>query len=453
MSRPKTKHKTRHVLDTRVHPDAAGIDLGAEELVAAVPADRDARPVRTFGTFTTDLHALRDWLVARGITTVAMESTGNYWIAPYQILEDAGIRVFLVNARHVKAVPGKKTDVCDAQWLQHLHTAGLLKGSFRPDKEIVPLRYLMRHRARLVESASQSILHMQKVLTEMNIKLHHVFSDLDGASAMRVIEAILGGEREPRVLWGLRDRRCKSTWEKFAAAVRGDWRDEYLFVLGQCVERWRETHRHITACDDQLGQLIGKVTATAGGPTPEIKEKRRGKNGFSCSIREEAWRFYGVDLGTIDGVSTGTLAVLMSELGTGGKILESFRSGAAFASWLGLCPNNTVTGGRIIQAKTRKVANRVAKALRLAVLGINHSKGELGHYLRRMKARLGKAEGITAAAHKLARIIYAMIRSRQSYDEKTACHSSPQTLQRRLKNLQATAAKLGFTLVTNQQLA
>lgn len=453
MNRSKTKHKTGALLQSSVHPDAAGIDLGAEELVAAVPVDRDDRPVRTFGTFTTDLHSLRDWLLERGIRTVAMESTGNYWIAPYQILEDAGIRVFLVNARHVKAVPGKKTDVCDAQWLQHLHTAGLLKGSFRPDKEIVPLRYLTRHRARLVESASQSILHMQKVLTEMNIKLHHVFSDLDGMSSMRILDAILNGERDPRVLWQLRDGRCKATWEKFAAAVHGDWRSEYLFVLGQCVERWRETHKHIGACDEQIQQLITSVTGITTCPAPEMKEKCSGKNGFASSIRKEAWRFYGVDLGTIDGVSTGTLAVLMSELGTGGQILGSFRSGAAFASWLGLCPNNKITGGKIIQAKTRQVANKVAKALRLAVMGINHSKNELGQYLRRMKGRLGKAEGITAAAHKLARIIYAMIRARTPYDEKIACQSNPKTLQRRLKNLQATATKLGFKIIPNQQIA
>jgi len=447
------KKTTRPLLQSNVHPDAAGIDLGAEELLAAVPAERDSQPVRTFGTFTADLHALRDWLLACGIKTVAMESTGNYWIAPYQILEDAGIEVFLVNARHVKAVPGKKTDVCDAQWLQHLHAAGLLNKSFRPSKEIVPLRYLMRHRGQLVEAAAQSIQHMQKVLTEMNIKLHHVFSDLDGVSAMRIIKAILGGQRDANQLWQLRDGRCKATREKFSAAIQGDWRDEYLFVLGQSVERWHETRRHLAACDEQIAQLTARVQGVTNEAVPKATGKRGGKNDFAFSIRDEAWRFYGVDLEAIDGVGTGTLAALMSELGTGEQILRNFRSGAAFASWLGLCPNNKITGGKIIQAKTRKVANKVATALRMAAFGLGHSKSELGHYVRRMKGRLGKAEGITAGAHKLARIIYAMIQTRTPYSEPTACRSGPQATRRRLKNLQAAAAKLGFQLIPKQQLA
>ena len=455
MAKRKTNRKTRHLLSRTTHPNAAGIDIGAEELVAAVPLDRDEDPVRTFSTFTGDLHELRDWLLECNVDTVAMESTGNYWIATYQILEEAGIKVCLVNARHVKAVPGRKTDVCDAQWLQHLHAAGLLSGSFRPEKEIVPLRYLMRHRRELIENASRELLHMQKVLTEMNIKLHHVFSDIDGLSSLRIIDAILEGERDAEVLWKLRDKRCRAPKEVFVAAIEGDWRDEYLFVLGLCLGRWRTTQADIAACDEQLRGLVTSVEGVTDEPCPPAssQRKRRNKNDPAFSVREEAWRFYGVDLSSVDGVASGTLAVLMSELGTGPKILQNFRSGGAFASWLGLCPDNRISGGKILKSKTRHVANKVAQALRMCAQVLGHTKSELGNYCRRMKARLGKAEGITAVAHRLARILFAMIQTRQPYDESKAFQPSPKATKRRLIALKNQAAKLGYELVPQQALA
>jgi transposase len=447
----KKRRKAEGVgLDPNVHPDAAGIDVGSEELVVAVGYGRSEETVRTFAAMTPGLHEMRDWLVEVGIRTVAMESTGNYWIAAYQILEEAGLEVCLVNARHVKGVPGKKTDVCDAQWLQQLHSAGLLRGSFRPEKEIVPIRYLMRHRSQLVAEGSRELQHMQKVLTEMNVKLHHVFSDLDGESAQRILEAILAGERDGEVLWALRDVRCRASKSVFSAAIQGDWRPEYLFVLAQCHKRYHQTRLAIQECDRQLVCLLANVAVEKDseddGPGPS--RCRRNKNDVGFDLRREAWRFYSVDLTTINGISMGTLAVLMSELGTGPQIRKAFRSAPAFCSWLGLCPDNRISGGKVLKSKTRAVANRVAAALRLAAQGLGHAHCELGSYCRRMKARLGKAEGITAVAHKLARLIFALITTRKPYNEAIAFAPSPQSVERKIRNLQNQAQRLGLQLVT-----
>ena len=456
MPRKKTSQNrkpTRHLLARLEHRDAAGIDIGAEELVAAVPPERDAEPVRTFSTFTGELHALRDWLLSCGIQTVALESTGNYWIATYQILEEAGLEVFLVNARHVKAVPGKKTDVCDAQWLQQLHRAGLLAKSFRPAKEIVPLRYLLRHRSHLIESAGRELQLMQKVCNEMNLHLHHVLSDLDGVSAQRILAAILAGERDPEKLASLCDRRVRAPRAKVIAALQGDYRSEYLFVLGQCQQRWEQTQAAIAALDEKLATLLAAFEAPHRGPAPTAPwpQRRLHKNSPQLPIYDEAWRFYGVDLSSVDGISAATLAVLMTELGTGAQIKAAFPSNQAFCSWLALCPDNRISGGKVLKAKTRQVKSRVAGALRLAAQALSHSKSALGEYCRRMKGRLGKAEGITATAHKLARIIYALITTRQPYDEKIAFALTPAKLERRLRHLHSQAAKLGFQLIPQPQ--
>jgi transposase len=465
VKRPGKRQLT--VLDERVNPEAAGIDIGAEELVASVdPASTSERPVRTFGSCTAELHRLKDWLVACGVRTVALESTGNYWVAIYQILEDAGLEVCLVCAHEVKNVSGRKTDVCDAQWLRQLHTAGLLKASFRPAREIIPLRYLMRHRAGLIQDAGSQIQLMQKVLTEMNIKLHHVFSDLDGMSAMRIIEAILAGERDPEALWKLRDGRCRKSKEDFMAAIQGDWREEYLFVLGQCVETWKHLQNVLRRCEARIQALVEALDVpevaaapapareTALPPSPPRPKKRRTppKNDPGTYLHAEAQRFYGVDLTTIEGISTGTLAVLMSEVGTRDQILQAFPTAARFCSWLGLCPDNRITGGRVRSTKTRRNPNRLSTCLRVAGQSLTRAKGPMGQYCQRMKARLGKAEGTTAAAHKLARTIYGMLQTLEPYDEEKAFRLSPRNLQRKLKNLTQNALKMGYQLVPLQTI-
>jgi transposase len=433
------------------HPDAAGVDVGAEELVAAVPHGRGAAPfVRTFSAFTGGLHALRDWLVTCGIKTVAMESTGNYWLCACAILEDAGLEVCLVNARHVKGVPGKKTDVCDAAWLQQLHAAGLLRGSFRPVKEILPLRYLLRHRGDLVAQAGQQVQLMQKVLTEMNLHIHHVFSDVDGVSAQAIITAILEGERDADQLAALRDRRCRAPLEKIQAALVGDYREEYLFVLKQCQTRWQQLGESIVECDQEIARRTAAIPGVTDAPLPQAPaaQRRVQKNMIAAMpVYAEAHRLLGVDLSSVPGISGGVLCVLLSELGTATHIRKKFRSAEAFASWLGLCPDNRISGGRILKAGTRKVTNRIANILRLAAHALSRAPGRMGEYVRRFKGRLGKAEGIVAGAHKLARIIWALIVSGQPYDEAKAFQTTPASAARRLQNLQNQAKALNMTLV------
>ena len=447
----KSTSETAGGIDPHQNPHAAGIDIGARELVAAVPPQSTNGPaVRTFTSFTADVEALRDWLLSCGVRTVAMESTGNYWITAYDLLEEAGIEVFLVNARHVKGVPGRKTDVQDAAWLQQLHAAGLLRKSFRPAQEIVSLRYLMRHRQNLVSAAARQIQAMQKIMTEMNLKIQHVFSDVDGVSAQAIITAIIAGERDPAKLAALRDRRCRSSLADIKSALAGNYREEYLFVLKQCQSTWQRIQGDIAACDEQLAILTQRVHAEAPGPLPEpvtATQHKASKNSPQIDIFEEAWRYYGVDLSAVPGVSTGLLSVLMSELGTGAQILTSFRSGSAFASWLGLCPDNRISGGRILKAKTRQVSNRLANALRMGVFGLHRSQTKMGEYTRRMKGRLGKAEGITAGAHKLARIIYALIATRKAYDESEAFKITPRSLERQHAQLLKQAQSLGYQLV------
>jgi transposase len=344
MPKRKQSRKIKHLLTQSIHTHAAGIDIGAEELMASVPADFDERPVRRFDTFTEDLHELRDWLLKHKITTVAMESTGTYWIPTYDILQGAGIEVCLVNARHIKGVPGKKTDVCDAQWLQQLHTAGLLKASFRPTTEVVATRQLMRHRSSLVKDASRHLQHMQKALTEMNLKIHHVFSDLDGTSAMSIIEAILKGERDPEALWKLRHANCRTKKATFLKAINADWQPAQLFILKQCHTSWKQTREAVIQCDEAVKKHMSEVPSetTESVPDAHWSKRRLSKNDLHFDIYQEAYRYYGVDLSTIDGISAGSLTVLMSELGNAQDILGNFKNAKAFVSWLGLCPDNRI---------------------------------------------------------------------------------------------------------------
>ena len=403
-----------------------------------------------FSAFTAGLYAMRDWLLACKIKTVAMESTGNYWLCACAILEDAGLEVCLVNARHVKGVPGKKTDVCDAAWLQQLHAAGLLRGSFRPQKEILPLRYLMRHRGDLVAQAGQQVQLMQKVLTEMNLHIHHVFSDVDGVSAQAIITAILQGQRDAGQLAALRDRRCRSSLTKIKAALVGDYRQEYLFVLQQCQTQWQQLNEAIAQCDIQIARHTAAIAGVTDAPLPAagFAQRRVQKNMTAAMpVYAEAHRLLGVDLSSVPGISGGVLCTLVSELGTATHIRQKFRSAEAFASWLGLCPDNRISGGRILKAGTRKVTNRIANILRMAANALSRALGPMGEYVRRFKGRLGKAEGIVAGAHKLARIIWALIVSGQPYDESKAFNRTPASTARRLKNLQNQALALNMKLV------
>jgi transposase len=426
----------------QVNLSAAGIDVGAESHWVAVPVDRDEQSVREFGAFTPDLEALADWLEACGIETIVMESTGVYWIPLFELLETRGFDVKLVDPRRLKTVPGRKTDVLDCQWLQKLHTFGLLAAAFRPEDKICTLRSYLRQRAMLVAYASHHIQHMQKALTQMNVKLQHVVSDITGVTGMSIIEAILEGQRDPIALANLRDRRCKNSKETIAKALQGNWRPEHLFELKQAVELFRTYHQKIAACDVEIELCLTQLEDKSGGeilPREPRKRKRR-RNDPAFDMREHAFRISGVDLTKIDGLDGHTVLKLLGEIGTD---MSRWPSVKHFASWLCLCPGSRQSGNKLGSGKTRVSANRAAAALRLSAQALHHSDSGLGVYFRRMKARLGPPKAITATAHKLARIIYTMLKYRTDYVPMDAEEYEHLYRKRAIEYLKRRAAALG----------
>jgi transposase len=422
--------------------------VGATEIYIAVPPDRDARPVRCFRTFTADLKAAADWLRQCGIESVAMESTGVYWIPFFQILEASRLEVCLVNARHVKNVPGRKTDVADCQWLQYLHSAGLLRASFRPQQTVCAIRSILRHREGLIQIASTHVQHMQKALDQMNLQLHHVISDITGLTGTAIIEAILNGERDPAMLSKMRDPRIKAPEETIAAALVGDYRPEHLFTLRQSLTAYRHCQQLIAACDTEVERYLtafdSKVDITRA---PLRKPKHRHKprrNEMRFDLRNHLYRILGVDLTEVPGLNALTAHVLFAEIGPD---LSRFANASAFASWLGLCPDNRISGGKILSVRTRVVKNRAAMALRMAAQSLHGSQSYLGNYYRRMRAKLGTPKAITAAAHKLARVVYHLLTTGQSYQESTFADCEIRHRIHMEARLRRHARDLGFDLV------
>jgi transposase len=431
-----------------LNPNAAGVDVGATEIYIAVPVDRDPQAVRRFSTFTEDLHAAATWLKSCKIETVAMESTGVYWIPLFQILEARGFTVFLVNARHVKNVPGRKSDVSDCQWLQYLHSVGLLRGSFRPEQAVCTVRTILRHRDSLVQMASSHVQHMQKAWDQMNLQLHHVISDITGLTGIIIIEAILAGERNPHALAARRDRRVKATADTIAKSLVGDYRREHLFTLGQSLAAFRHYRELIWACDSEVEQYLEAFESKVDPPegsVPESKEEQEPSDDEPrFDLGSHLHRIFGVDLTKVPGINVLTTQTLLAEIGPD---LSCFASAPAFTSWLGLCPDNRVSGGKVLSVKTRKVKNRAATALRLAAQSLHRSQSYLGHFYRRMRAKLGAPKAITATAHKLARIIYHMVTMGQAYDETICAQNEVQNRLRLEARLRKQARELGFEVV------
>ncbi len=456
MSKSKSKsqrkpRKNRPAAPRLINPNTAGIDIGAEELFVAVPADRDPDPVRRFLCFTEDLHALARWLVACGVTSVAMESTGVYWIPVAQILEPYGLEICLVNAHHVKNLPGRKSDVQDCQWLQKLHSYGLLAASFRPADQICVLRSYWRHRARLIQYAGAHIQHMQKALVQMNLQLHHVISDVTGVTGLRIIRALLAGERDPQRLAALRDFRIKASRETIAKALVGDYRPEHLFALRQAVELYDFYAAKIDECDQQVQAYLQSMDSRVDPalvPMPPStrtnKSKKPQRNETFFDLRLEMYRVTGVDFTQIEGFDALTIQTVLSEIGLDPS---RFPTCKRFTSWLCLCPDNRVTGGKIKSSKTRPSANRAARAFRLAAQSLSNSQGPLGCFYRRMRARLGAPEAITATAHKLARIFYRLWSDPGSYDPTRLDYYEKQNQERTVRYLEKKARSLGYELV------
>jgi len=431
-----------------ININAAGIDIGSGEHWVAVPKDRDEEPVRKFSCFTSELHAMAEWLKKCHIDTVVMESTGVYWIPLFQILETQGFDVKLVNARHVKNVPGRKTDSLDCQWLQQLHTFGLLSGSFRPEDSICVLRSYWRHRDNLIRYAAAHIQHMQKALTEMNLHLHKVISDLTGVTGMRIIQAILAGERDPLKLAQMRDPRIKNSAEMIAKSLEGDYRQEHLFTLKQAVELYCTYHQQIEACDQEIEAYLTQLDSKCD-PKPKKRKTSKSKNDPSFDLGTHLYRITGVDFTKIDGLNVLTVQSILTEVGLNP---EAFGTDKRFASCLGLCPENRITGGRIISNKTRKVVNRASKAFRMAANSLKNSPSALGGYFRRMRARLGAPKAITATAHKLARIFFHLWKNGDTYQDLGADYYEQKYKERVLKNIKRRAQQLGFE-ITLQPLA
>ncbi len=425
--------------------NAAGIDIGATAHFVAVPPDRDPQPVRQFATFTADLHRLADWLTECGVETVVMESTGVYWIPLFELLEERDFTVLLVNARHVKNVSGRKSDVLDCQWLQQLHTYGLLSGAFRPADEIVVLRSYLRQRTTLVQGASAHIQHMQKALQQMNILLHQVVADITGVTGMTILRAILAGERDPQVLAQSRDPRCKNSAEVIAQSLVGNYRAEHLFALQQAVTLYEVYQAQIVACDEQIDRSLATFTPVTVEPPPTpAKPRQRSGNPFHFDAHAQLYRMTGVDLTRIDGIESVTALTVLGEIGTD---MSRWKTVKHFTSWLGLCPGTKVSGGRVLGSKTKPTANRAATALRLAAGSLWRSRSALGAYLRRMSARLGKPQAVTATAHKLARLVYSMLKHGTEYVDVGQDYYERQYRERVVQNLTRRAKELGLVLV------
>jgi transposase len=393
--------------------------------------------------FTVDLYRIANWLKACKVRTVALESTGVYWIPLFQVLEDYGFEVCLVNARDYQNVPGRKTDVLDCQWLQYLHAVGLLRASFRPAQEICAVRSLLRHRKNLVEAASQHVQHMQKSLDQMNVQIHRVLSDITGHSGLAILDAILAGERDPEVLAALRYSGVKASEKTIRKALEGDYRPEHVFTLRQSLEAYRHYRRLLTECEREIQSRLEALASQHPEEPPPAPPGKKLRAGDGEDLRQLHYRILGVDLTRIPAISTATVQTIVGEVGPD---LSKFRSGHAFASWLGLCPNRKISGGKVLSSRTRKVVNPVAAALRMAAESLCRDKSHLGQYYRRLRARIGPAQAVTAAAHKLARIVYHMITTREAYDNSVFAQIEQRHAQRLHKWLNKQAQQLGYAL-------
>ena len=437
------KRPTTQSAISLTHPNAAGIDIGSAAHFVAVPPDRDDEPVREFASFTADLHRLADWLDACGVDTVAMESTGVYWIALYELLESRGFTVLLVNARHVKNVSGRKSDVLDCQWLQQLMSFGLLRGAFRPADQVCVLRSLSRQRTMLLRSQGRFVQHMQKALTQMNIQLANVISDVAGETGQRILRAIVAGERDGRALAQLRNARIRASEDEIAKSLQGNWRAEHLFALKQALDAFDFCGTQLAECDAQIQAQLQALHVREDAPA-QGKKRGRARNAPKFDLRTQLFQMCGVDLTRIDGIDVTTALAVVSEVGAD---LSKFPSAKHFASWLGLCPGTKITGGKVMSGKTKRCANRAAQALRLAAAALRSSQSALGAYYRRLCARMDKPKAVTAAAHKLARLIYAMLTHGQEYTDRGQDYFEERYRQRVLHNLAQKAKAMGMQLV------
>jgi transposase len=441
-----------------LHVDAAGIDVGNETHFVSVPPDRDPQPVREFGSWTRSLQEMAGWLKQCGIRTVALQSTGVYWIAVQEVLEEAGLEVYLVNARGTKNLPGRKSDVQECQWLRKLHTYGLLRNSFRPPEQIRAVRTIWRHRSRWVVDAGRAVQQMQKALTIMNVQLANVISDLSGVTGQAIVRAILAGQRDPRELAKLRDGRIAASEEEIAESLRGHWREDVLFELQQVVQAYDFYQLQMAACDEKLKQYTAALPSREAVAPQELpanttalpakKRRRRSKsvrkNEPDFELAGELHRILGVDLTGIDGIDVLTAQVIASEIGPD---FAAFASEDHFASWLTLAPQQDISGGKVIRRVPNQSRHRVANALRMAAQGLLRSDSYLGARYRRLRARLGPPKAVKAMARYLATLVYRLVTKGQAYVDRGAAYYEQRQAEKERVSLQRRAAALGLQLV------
>ncbi len=447
----KSKKKGQKSVEslTPINPDAAGIDIGADSHWVSVPFERAEQNVREFSCYTPDLYALTAWLKECQIKTVVMESTGVYWIPLFQILETQGLEVLLVNSHHVKTVPGRKSDVLDCQWLQQLHSYGLLAGSFRPDDEICVLRSYIRHRDSLIRSAGTHVQRMQKALTQMNLQLHRVISDITGKTGQKIMRAMLNGEHNPKTLASFKDGRIRRTQSEIADALTGDYRQEHLFVLEQELQLYEFYQQQIEECDQKIEQYLlsldDKIELEINQEVFSVPRKKKySSNVPTFDLGSHLYRISGVDFTRIDGLGVLTVQTILSEVGLDPSRFPTVKH---FCSWLGLCPGSRVSGGKVKSSQTRHVVNRAANAFRLAAHAVGKTQTALGGFYRRLRSRLGAPKAVTATAHKLARIFYCLWTKGGEYEDPGVDFYEQEYQQRLLKNLQKKAEQIGFELV------
>ena len=439
----KSRHRSSEL--NIINPHTAGIDLGSREHWVCVPPEATQSNIRCFGCTTPELLALSDWLADCSVTSVAMESTGVEWIPLFQILSERKFQVFLVNAKSVKSVPGRKSDVIDCQWLQQLHSYGLLAPSFVPEGDIAVLRSYLRQRENLIQNSTSHVQRMPHALTQMNLQLHKVISDITGISGLNILRAIINGERNPKVLAKLADRRIKSSPEEIANSLTGNYRAEMVFILHQELSLYQFYQQQISLLDRQIEECLSKFESQTEEPMPNSKKKkrrRRSEPGFD--LKSHLYRITGVDFTTIDGLDVLTVQTIISEVGLD---TSKFKSAKHFSSWLGLCPGCRITGGRVKSSQTRQVVNRAATAFRLAAQAVSRSKTALGAFYRRIRSRLGAPKAITATAHKIARLFYTLWTKKEFYLDLGAEYYETRYKERVIKNLKQRAKSLGLEVV------
>jgi transposase len=431
-----------------VNQHAAGVDIGAHEIMVCVPGSDNTQLVRSFGNYTADLYAIANWLGEHNIRTVAMESTGVYWIPLFEILEVHKFQCLLISSRSLRRVPGRKTDVVDCQWIQTLHTYGLLTGSFRSEADLVALRTLLRHRARLLEHRAPHILHIQKALLQMNLQLSQVLTDVTGETGLRIIRAIVAGERDPYQLAAMRNYRCKKDQREIAKALMGTWRQEHLFVLEQSLALYDFYTEKISACDAQIEQNYRVIRPSwQANEVIEhpIQPKRLAKNvpKGADQLRSHLKRICGVDLVTVPGISVPLAQTIITEVGTD---MSKFPNEKHFCSWLGRAPKNEISGGKILVSRTLKTKNRAGQAFRLAAVSVMRADCAFGAFYRRMKSRLGPAQATVATAHLIARVVYRMLKYQVAYEPLSVSEYEKRYHDRQIKYLEKKTAKFGFQL-------